>query len=79
MNGEKGDKIIRVNSVAPGAIDTPMLRGVLEQFGFTEKEYAPQLGLLNLFGQPLGYNSNPFLYRHSDSPKKAFPGGEMLF
>ncbi|USK69624.1 SDR family NAD(P)-dependent oxidoreductase [Peribacillus asahii] len=49
---ENGPLNIRVNSVAPGAIDTPMLRGALEQFGFTEEEYAPQLSLLNRFGQP---------------------------
>ncbi|GIN74854.1 short chain dehydrogenase [Bacillus sp. J14TS2] len=49
---EYGSKNIRINSVAPGAIDTPMLRGALDQFGFTEEEYAPQLSLLNRFGQP---------------------------
>ncbi|KRG12696.1 SDR family NAD(P)-dependent oxidoreductase [Lederbergia galactosidilytica] len=49
---EYGPKNFRINSVAPGAIDTPMLRGALEQFGFTEEEYAPQLSLLNRFGQP---------------------------
>lgn len=48
---EYGAENIRVNSVAPGAIDTPMLRGALEQFGFTAEEYAPQLSLLNRFGQ----------------------------
>ncbi|WP_129837741.1 SDR family oxidoreductase [Streptomyces sp. RFCAC02] len=49
---EYGPQQIRVNAVAPGAIDTPMLRGALEQFGFTEEEYAPQLSLLGRFGQP---------------------------
>ncbi len=48
---EYGPEQIRVNSVAPGAIDTPMLRGALEQFGLDEETYAPQLSLLNRFGQ----------------------------
>ena len=40
---------IRINSVAPGAIDTPMLRGALEQFGFDPAAYAKQLSMLGRF------------------------------
>ena len=35
---EYGKHNIRVNSVAPGAVDTPMLRGVIEQFGLDPVE-----------------------------------------
>ncbi|MGG0737658.1 SDR family NAD(P)-dependent oxidoreductase [Niallia taxi] len=50
---ENGPQNIRVNTVAPGAIDTPMLRGSLEETGQTEEEFAPQLSLLGRFGQPI--------------------------
>jgi NAD(P)-dependent dehydrogenase (short-subunit alcohol dehydrogenase family) len=49
---ENGQHNIRVNSVAPGAVDTPMLRGALEEFNLDEESYAPQLSLLNRFAQP---------------------------
>src|SRR4051812_15402319 len=43
---------IRVNTVCPGAIDTPMLRGALDTAGFTEEEFAPALSLFGRFGKP---------------------------
>ncbi len=42
---------IRINTVAPGAIDTPMLRGALEQFNLNPDSYAKQLSMLGRFAQ----------------------------
>lgn len=42
---------IRVNAVAPGAINTPMLRGALQQFGLDPVAYAKQLSMLGRFAQ----------------------------
>lgn len=49
---ENGVHQIRVNNVAPGAIDTPMLRGSLAETGQTAEEFAPMLSLLGRFAQP---------------------------
>jgi NAD(P)-dependent dehydrogenase (short-subunit alcohol dehydrogenase family) len=43
---------IRVNAVMPGAIDTPMLRGSLEDTGYREEDFAPALSLFGRFGRP---------------------------
>jgi glucose 1-dehydrogenase len=49
---ENAPKGIRVNTVCPGAIDTPMVRGALETVGMTEAEFAPLISLLGRFGTP---------------------------
>jgi NAD(P)-dependent dehydrogenase (short-subunit alcohol dehydrogenase family) len=49
---ENAPQGIRVNTVCPGAIDTPMIRGALETAGLTEQEFAPVLSLFGRFGKP---------------------------
>jgi NAD(P)-dependent dehydrogenase (short-subunit alcohol dehydrogenase family) len=43
---------IRVNAVAPGAIDTPMLRGAIAARGSDEAEVISRLSLVGRFGDP---------------------------
>jgi len=45
--------LIRVNAVAPGAIETPMLRGAIDLLGATDEEIAPVFTLFNRFGKPV--------------------------
>ncbi len=44
---------IRVNTVGPGPIDTPMFRGALETLGITEAEAVANLSLLGRAGKPV--------------------------
>lgn len=43
--------LIRVNAVAPGAIETPMLRGSIDLLGARDEEIAPVFTLFNRFGK----------------------------
>jgi NAD(P)-dependent dehydrogenase (short-subunit alcohol dehydrogenase family) len=43
---------IRVNAVAPGAIDTPMLRGAMAARGSAEQDVLARLSLTGRFGRP---------------------------
>ncbi|MFV0607042.1 MAG: SDR family NAD(P)-dependent oxidoreductase [Niabella sp.] len=48
---EYGTKGIRINSVAPGAIRTPMLEAALKGLGLTEKDIVPTMSLIGRLGE----------------------------
>jgi glucose 1-dehydrogenase len=43
---------IRVNSVLPGAIDTPMVRTAFRELNVTAEDYAPMISLFSRLGRP---------------------------
>ncbi len=49
---EYGTRGIRINSVAPGAIRTPMLTAALEGLGIKEKDIIPTMSLIGRLGEP---------------------------
>ncbi len=57
---------IRVNAVAPGAIDTPMLRGAMAARGSPESAVLDRLSLIGRFGSPQEI-ANAVLWLCSDS------------
>ena len=50
---EYGIKGIRINSVAPGAIRTPMLTAALKGLGIEEKDIIPTMSLIGRLGEPV--------------------------
>jgi glucose 1-dehydrogenase len=66
---------IRVNAVAPGAIDTPMLRNALEQRGTDEHLMRKRFGLFGRFGRP-GEVASAVLWLCSDA--SSFTTGHVL-
>ncbi len=49
---EYGTKGIRINSVAPGAIRTPMLAAALKGLNIEEKDIIPTMSLIGRLGEP---------------------------
>lgn len=49
---EYGIKDIRINSVAPGALRTPMLTAALQGLGIEEKDIIPTMSLIGRLGEP---------------------------
>jgi glucose 1-dehydrogenase len=66
---------IRVNAVAPGAIETPMLRTAIAARGSDEAEVINRLSLLGRFGEP-GEIANAVLWLCSD--RASYTVGHVL-